>query len=220
MKTIRTGILILIAVIAFTALCKLLPDSSPPKVLIDTWSSKLEERGYRQAENKKPDNIPDDKQPPAGEPIVHAIGTVEDSTVEIIAVETPDGNKWLTGWVKDGDGIERQIVFDRLDWWDARPASDDSTDLNLIIETAWVNNQVDVGVGAEYQFWHPLGADLGAAVTIDLQETITTTPDWLAVSGRLSGSISFFTLGGNVGWRFGEDSGLHLGASAGLAIDL
>ena len=209
---------VVIAVALFFIFCPDRDDSQPVP-LVDTWSKPLNDAGYTHAVTTKPQNIPDDKNPPAGEPVLHATGTVTQNgtddtqigTVELVGVQTPDGRKWLTGWV---DG--RQIVFDRLDWW--QPAYDDDSDFSLFMETALVSGRADVGVGAGYAIWHPVGLDLGAAVSFDLNRDLYDTPDWIAVSGRLSRSYDWFNVGAELGYRFGEDAGVHVGAGVGLNL--
>ena len=219
---------LLILLLIFGIVCKvadILQGSEQVRgVIVDTWSKPLQESGYHPARHQKPDHIPADKEPPAGEPILHGTGTVELSgnpgelEVELIGVEAPDGSRWLTGWVKDRDGIERQIVFDRLDW--REPAHDDRSDFSLIASCAWVNDSPDMGLGLAWQPVNALGIDGGFAVSADLNERVTDSPDWCALTIRGSRDVGVFSLGAGVGYRFGEDSGLHLEGSAGLAVGL
>jgi hypothetical protein len=187
-----------------------------PEVVTDTWTKPLQEAGFKPARPEKPENIPGDKQPPAGEPILHGTGAVEETgeVVELVGVQTPDGKRWLTGWV---DG--RRVVFDRLDWSEL-PRHNDHSDLHLLIESAWVGDSPDFGVGVAWEPVHVLGADMGPALTMDLNRDIGQAPDWIALSGRLSRSFGPLSIGGDAGYRIGEDPGLHLGVSAGLTIAL
>jgi hypothetical protein len=214
----------LILLLILGVLCKVesiltRPANSP--VIPDTWSKPLQERGYREAENRKPDNIPDGKEPPAGEPVLHGTGTVEYSgdtlQVEMVGVGAPDGSRWLTGYLKGPDGIDRQIMFDRLDWW--IPEHDDRSDFSLIAECAFINGP-DMGVGLA---WEPLefyGVNAGLAGTIDLNRDLLDSPDWAALSARLSRSFGPISAGGHLGYRIGEERGLHTGVALGVAVGL
>lgn len=194
------------------------PDPFPRPKVIDTWSSALNERGYHRAANEKPDNIPDQKRPPAGEPVFHATGSVESSgnsgelDIELIAVETPDGSKWVKGWV---DG--REIVFDRLDWVDT--CYEDHSDFSLIVECALVDGP-DFGAGLAYEPLHFWGMNAGLFLTADVNQDILTAPDWAAGGVRVSSDWWIFTGGVDVGYRVGEESGLHTGLALGLAVGL
>jgi len=219
MKHIKWIVIGLVAVLAFVAFCNLLPDTAPPKVLIDTWSSKLTERGYRQAENKKPDNIPADKTPPAGDPILYASGQAEGDNIEIIGVTTPDGNFWLTGTIKGLNGVDRQIIFDTLQWHDQiEIATSDRSDFSLITEAAWIDNRVDAGAGLAWDPVQVWNINAGLFGTVDINQDILTAPDWAAAGGRLSTDLWIFTAGLDIGYRIGESPGLHTGAGIGVRI--
>lgn len=191
--------------------------SLPTADIPDTWSKPLSDAGYHPANHHKPENVPEDKQPPAGEVILHGSGTVENSveTVELIGVQTPDGKKWLAGWVGD-----RRIIFDRLDWQQLEVANCDHSDFRLVACCAWVGDRPDMGLGLAWQPVTILGADIGPEVSFDLNEHITQSPDWFAVSGRLSRSYGPFETGIGIGYRIGEDSGLHLEGNFGLRIGI
>jgi len=191
------------------------PHPQEPEVIVDTWSKPLNEAGFKPATPEKPDHIPGEKQPPAGEVVLHGSGTVENSgeTVEIIGVETPDGKKWLTGWVGD-----RQISFQHLDWWSETALHDDGSDMSLIACCAWVDDSPDFGAGIAWQPVNALGIDAGLSISADVNAHLTSAPDWFAAGGRLSYQIGPFSAGGTVGGRLGQDAGLHLQLDAGVEI--
>lgn len=191
-----------------------------PEVVIDSWTEPMVDHGWKPASPDKPDGIPGDKLPPVeeAEVILHGSGTVETASgpveVKIVGAQTPDGKRWLSGWV---DG--RQIVFDRLEW-PQYPARDDRSDFSLLITSEWVDGGPDFGVGVAWQPIRIAGADLGPAVTVDLNRDLLDSPDWITLSGRLSRSWGPVSFGGNLGYALGESSGLRAGLSAGLTVGL
>ena len=198
--------------------CK--PDPFPAITRVkDTWTSALEDRGWRQAENKKPDNIPDQRQPPVeeAEPVIYGYGTVQLSgnsgelPVEITGIETPDGKKWMSAWV---DG--RQVIFEHLDWLDV--CYEDHTDLSLLVECAFIDGP-DFGAGAAYEPLHFWGMNAGLFLTCDVNQDILTAPDWAAGGVRVSRDWWVFTGGADLGYRLGEEAGLHTGISGGVELN-
>jgi hypothetical protein len=187
-----------------------------PEIIVDNWTKPLTEAGYKPAQPVKPDHIPSDKTPPAGEIILHGSGTVAETAeqVEIVAVQTPDGQRWLSGWV---DG--KQVTWQRLDWV-LSPAHDDRSDFSLTLSAAAIDG-ADFGAGLH---WHPvrlMGWDIGPAVTLDINRDLGLQPDWAAVTGRVSRPVlGPVSVEAGAGYRFGQDAGLHLEAGLGLAIGL
>jgi len=190
------------------------PDPGPvPDVVVDTWSKPLTEAGFKPAEIVKPVHVPDDKVP-AGEPVLYGHGTVDSTEVEVIGVQTPDGGKWVRVIVGG-----KPVHFDSLQWLE-QPTPEQDNDWSVIAECAIIGDGPDFGAGVAWEPVSVLGADMGLAVTADINRDILTAPDWIAVSGRLSRSWGPVTFGADAGWRMGEDSGLHLGGAVGLTIGL
>jgi hypothetical protein len=49
---------------------------------------------------------------------------------------------------------------------------------------------------------------------------IDTAPEWFAVSGHVSRLYGPVHVGAHVGYRFGQDAGLHLAVCVGVGLDL
>lgn len=212
-----------LAVIAI-CLCTMFPDrddSDPEREPFDTATA--DSLGYKPVRFVKPGQIQPVKPVQGGEAIVAGEGYVvrpdslevwpDTLPVELSVLEDGDGNWWAGVWVAG-----QPVTWQRLEG--VKRPDDSPSNWSALIECAWVSERADVGVGAA---WTPItlwGTETGLAATVDLNRVIDTAPDWGAVCGharRLYGPVS---VGAEVGYRFGEDAGLHLGVSAGLAIDL
>lgn len=187
--------------------------------LEDTWTERLTEAGYIEAEDTRPSHIPGDKEKPITEsgskPVFYAEGEVvvdEDTlTVEAIGVQAPDGSRWFQAWV-DGQRVRFNILE-----WQKQPVEKVSRDFSGFVAVAWVNEQPDIAVGVA---WQPIGSESlrgGVSVVTDLNETITTAPQWIAPCARFSASYGDVIEGGvDLGYRFGQDRGFHVDFGVGI----
>jgi hypothetical protein len=79
-------------------------------------------------------------------------------------------------------------------------------------EAAWIGDHPEIGGGAAWQPLHPWGYRVGPCVSTDCA-------DWLAVGGRISRSLySTLDAGGEIGYRIGDNAGLHLGISGAISF--
>jgi len=189
----------------------------PPEVIVDNWSKPLTDAGWKPATDPKPTHDPGEKVPPEVEaysPVLTASGTVQGDSIELTVLETIDGQKWLHGSLNGS-----QIDFGYF-WYSETAWKDDASDFSLLIESAWVGEGPDFGCGVA---WQPLQVGPvhgGLFLTADVNRDILTAPDWAAAGGRASVHAGPFSVGGDIGYRIGEDAGLHWGASAGLTVGI
>jgi hypothetical protein len=208
MKVTAGGILVLalIAAALIFAVCGRC-DPTPSLHLPDAfgWPTLLT-GGVDSLTQDKPPWKPD--KPPAGDDITaagHGVATVTDSTgavdtLEVYVVEQGDEVTPMASW--NGQPVE---------WveWSYRK---DTPRIRGYIEAASVSGEIDYGAGASYDLWTPGDWAVGPAVSVDLPDA-----GWGAVSGRVSRELwRSVDVGAEIGHRWGEDSGLHVGVSAGI----
>ena len=173
-------ILFLILSYGYFFLCNNGESMVDQQIVVDTWTKPLLASGYKPAIIQKPAGIPGDKQPPAGEPVLWASGTIQDSvTVEILAVETIDGKKWLTGWVGD-----EKVRFQQVEWSPDEVAICDNN-WSVLIAEEWISG-ADTGVGLAYEPWTVAGARVGLQAVVDVNPDLTDAPDWISTGARIS----------------------------------
>jgi hypothetical protein len=81
-------------------------------------------------------------------------------------------------------------------------------------EAAWIGDRFRPAVGLAWKPAQIWGVEVGPAVSVGLDQ-----PVWGAVSARASRRVwSTVEAGATVGYRIGDDPGLHLGASVGFAF--
>lgn len=180
------------------------------------------ELGYKPARVVKPSNMPDIKPVAGATPIVAGSGYVvrldslpawpDTLPVEVSVIEDPAGGTWVGVWVAG-----QPVHWEQLD-----VAKRDHLDSNwqAVAEVSAVAGRPDFGVGAAWTPFQFACYSGGLSATIDLNREIDTTPDWFAVSGHLSRHYGPVHLGAHVGYRFGQDAGLHLGVCVGVGLDL
>lgn len=82
------------------------------------------------------------------------------------------------------------------------------------VEAAWIGDRFRPAVGLAWKPAQVWGVEVGPAVSVGLDQ-----PMWGAVSARASRRVwSTIEAGAAVGYRIGDDPGLHLGASVGFAF--
>lgn len=195
--------------------------SDPPEVVVDTWTKPLTEAGWKPATDPKPAHDPGEKfpelgsiVPDVGTAVLTATGTAQGDSIELTMIQTIDGQKWLHGSLNGS-----QIDFGYF-WYADTPVHDDRSDFSLLIESAWVGDGPDFGAGLAYEPLQFGPVHGGGFVTADINRDILTSPDWAAAGVRASVHAGPFSAGADVGYRLGEDAGLHWGASVGLTVGL
>ena len=189
-----------------------------------TWDNSrvvawLKDRGYMaasEAKSNKPDSLPDSIKETATATGYGTSTWIPEETyspgdsipVELSTIELPDGTWWARLSI-DGKPVEwtrlefhREVV--RRNWC-------------AFVELAAVSSDSGqsspLGVGVGYTIWRPV------AVNITPSVAVSTTFDWVAPELRLSRNVwSGVSVGGGVGYRLGEDDGLHLSASIGVEL--
>jgi hypothetical protein len=85
---------------------------------------------------------------------------------------------------------------------------------SVYAEAAWIGDRFRPAVGLAWKPVQVWGVEAGPAVSVGLDQ-----PVWGAASVRLSRRVwSTIEAGAAVGYRVGDDPGLHLGASVGFAF--
>lgn len=214
-KLLFTGFILLLAVIGYGRYFLCHPEIPPqPEVIVDTWSKPLQEIGYKPITETKPANIPGPKLPPSVTPVLVAEGTVQDSVaVSAVVVESLDGQHWID-IIVGGEHVE----IDHVSWADS-PRVEKDNDWSLLIECAHVDGP-DMGLGLAWEPLEVMGGRVGLQATTDLNPDLRDSPDWVAPAARLSRRWGAVSLGAGVGYRFGEEAGLHCGVALGLAVGL
>ncbi len=191
------------------------PDPWPePDVVVNDWSKPLHESGYKPAEFSKPEYIGEDKFPESVESVLYAGGTVQDSVaVEVSVVETPEGTVWVKATV-DGEQVKWQkIAYSQV----RKPVCEHDWS---IIACGQFADGLDFAAGVSWEPLQFLGARAGLSVIVDVNETITEAPDWIALSARLSRRMGAFSFGADVGYSMGERRGLAVGIDCGVTLGL
>ena len=192
------------------------PDPFPaePVVVVDDWTKPLIDSGYKPATVEKPDHIAGDKIPDSVDTFIYASGVASDSIeVEVSVVIDPEGVVWLKGTYNGED-----IKFHKIQVWnEPKPVHGNRWSL---LATGSMLNGIDFGVGASYRLWEFWNTGIGVSATVDINETINTAPDWIAVNARLSRRYGAFSIGADIGYRLGQEQGLNVGISVGVAIGI
>lgn len=219
-RDIRTGfklgiLFFILLILSAVFLCS----NRTPTPVVDTWSKPFLEAGYKPANPSKPSGDPGGKtefiEEIGATPVLYASGITQDSlVVEIVGAYAPDGSRWLQAWV-EGERVE----LSELDWFE--PASDlKRGDWSAVIESAWVKERLDIGVGVS---WEPvlfMGLRAGVGLTIDINQELNTTPDWIALTGRMSLPLKgWMELDIGAGIRF-ESSMIDRHFSMGIGVRL
>jgi hypothetical protein len=212
-----------LAVIA-VCFCSIFRDSAEPDPVPEPFdSATADSLGYKPVQFVKPGQIQPVKPVQGGNPIVAGSGYVvrpdslevwpDTLPVEVSVIDDGNGNWWAGVWVAG-----QPVHWERLEA--IKPDADEPSDWSAILECAWVRERPDIGIGLA---WTPIafaGAETGLAATVDLNRVIDTAPDWAALCGHASKAYGPVRIGAQVGYRFGEDAGLHLGVSVGIGLDL
>ena len=212
MKTLHGIVLLFALVLLVVAVCgrnrvESFPDWEPQIVI------ELIRKGYTPMDTSKPPV--EAVSLPGVSTVLHGAGVAvlpdsvaawPDSLPVEIAVVDVDGYPWIGAWV---NGVPvAWTEAPRIAWPDSKPSP-----ISAVCEYAFVSGN-PWGVGAA---WEPVtvsGYRAGLCATVD------TDTEWAAVSARVSRRWGPLSVGGDLGYRFGDIPGLHVGVSAGLAIDL
>ena len=127
--------------------------------------------------------------------------------VEVSAVELIDGSKWVRLEI-GGKPVSVDITA-----WSGPDPVQIVRRWTAFVEMAAVSGQPALGIGVGYRICEPLG--------IGVSPSIVASPslEWAAAELRLTRRVwSGVSAGGGVGYRIGEDPGLHL--SAGVGVEL
>jgi hypothetical protein len=129
--------------------------------------------------------------------------------VEVSAVLDPSGKPWLAVWI-DGKPVH----------WFEPPAillpEHEPSPVSVIAEAAWVRDALEPAAGLS---WTPIGighTETGVGATISL----SGHKHWGAAFGRVCGRLGPLDAGLDLGYRFGRDSGFHVGVSVGIRVDI
>ena len=207
---------IVIAILLATSFCK---RNEPDPVPFD--SAAAADSGYKPARVVKPSNMPVIKPVAGSVPVIAGSGYVvrpdtleqwpDTLPVEVSVIEG-GGETWVGVWVAGQPVHWEQLAVAKQ--------PDTASDWQAVAEVAAVGGRPDFGVGAA---WTPIefrGTSAGFSATVDINRVIDTAPDWGAVSGHVSRRYGPVHVGGHVGYRFGQDPGLHLGVCVGVGLDL
>jgi hypothetical protein len=177
--------------------------------------------GYKPARVVKPENMPVIKPVAGSVPVIAGAGYIvrpdtlqawpDTLPVEVSVIEG-GGETWVGIWVAG-----QPVHWEQLD---VAKCDHPRSDWQAVAEVASVCDRPDFGVGAA---WTPVtlwGTETGLAATVDINRVIDTAPDWGAVSGHVSRRYGPVHVGGHVGYRFGQDAGLHVGVCVGVGLDL
>ena len=177
----------------------------------DTWSKPLIASGFKPAEDQKPEDIPGEKLPPAGDPVLWGEGFVQDLIpVEILGLVTPDGEHWIKAWVA-GD----EVKFQRLEWATEPAAKESPWELVLAVE---IQDSLGVGLGI---CWSPVrlsGIRIGLQGIAGVNANLGDPAGWGSVDLRASKQYGSFSIGCYGGYGVGSHSGVVFGLSAGLGF--
>lgn len=195
---------------------------NPPPVDVAPFNpAAAADSGYKPARVVKPADMPVIKPVAGSDPVIAGSGFVvrpdtlpawpDTLPVEVSVIEG-GGDTWVGVWVAG-----QPVHWEQLD---VAKRDINSSDWQAVAEVASVCDRPDFGAGAA---WTPVtlwGTETGLAATIDLNRVIDTAPDWGAVSGHVSRRYGPVHLGAHVGYRFGQDAGLHLAVCVGVGLDL
>lgn len=213
-KLIFFGIIILLAIIGYSRyfLCDMPPPPNP-QVIVDSWSKPLIDSGYKPAAFTKPDHITGDKLPETVEAVLYAEGTVDDGELIVSIVETPDDTVWLKATYNGEDVKFRKVEYS------TQPKPTRNDNWSLILASEWIDSP-DIGIGICYSPFEYRGARFGLQAVFDLNSDLTDSPDWITPAVRISRRFGAFSVGGYCGYRIGEQQGLGMGVSLGVAIGI
>ena len=208
--------LIIGAVLVLT-LCRPAP---PPVVVFDPGAAA--DSGYVPAQVVKPEHMPVIKPVTGTVPVIAGSGYVvkpdtleqwpDTLDVDVSVVVAPDGHWWAGVWI---EGLP--VTWHKLNMTQPQTRR---RNWQAVVEVAAVSDQPDIGVGVAWTPIRAAGFSGGLSATVDLNRVIDTAPDWFAVSGHVSRRYGPVHVGGHVGYRFGQDAGLHLGVCVGVGLDL
>lgn len=126
-----------------------------------------------------------------------------DSLSVAVAVIQSGDSIGVTVWVDSTPVVWQEL---RLTWPRER--------FSAFAEAAWIGDRFRPAVGLSWKPAQIWGVEVGPAVSVGLDR-----PVWGATSVRLSRRVwSTIEVGAAVGYRVGDDPGLHLGAGVGFAF--
>lgn len=212
----QTISLVVIAILLARGFC----DRDGPVIYSGDTADSLHAHGYDPATVKEPQLPPFIKPSsiPGAKPIVYGHGTwtptetieAGDSVeVHVSAVLDPTGKPWLGVWI-DGKPVH----------WFEPPAIllpvNEPSPVSVIAEAAWVGDALEPAAGLS---WTPIGigrteTGIGGSISLSGQE------HWGAAFGRVCGRLGPVDGGLDLGYRFGRDSGFHVGVSVGIRVDI
>jgi len=212
----QTISLVVIAILLARGFC----DRDGPVIYSGDTADSLHAHGYDPATVKEPQLPPFIKPSsiPGAKPIVYGHGTwtptetieAGDSVeVHVSAVLDPTGKPWLGVWI-DGKPVHwfepPQILLPK----------NDPSPVSVIAEAAWVGDALEPAAGLS---WTPIG--IGRTETgIGGSISLSGHRHWGAAFGRVCGRLGPLDAGLDLGYRFGRDSGFHVGVSVGIRVDL
>jgi hypothetical protein len=126
-----------------------------------------------------------------------------DSLSVAVAVIQRGDSIGVTVWVDSTPVVWQEL---RLTWPRER--------FGAFVEAAWIGDRFRPAVGLAWKPAQVWGVEVGPAVSVGLDQ-----PVWGAVSARASRRVwSTVEAGATIGYRIGDDPGLHLGAGVGFAF--
>jgi len=134
---------------------------------------------------------------------------------EFSIVTGPDGQPWIGAW------INGQIV----DWidqpqidWPGKNLKD--SDWVGFVEAAFIEEEIDSGIGVAWTPLHPWGINIGICSTVDFDVVTDFDPEWGALGIYADKKFGIVRFGGNIGYGFGRGQGVHGGLSIGIGLNL